>query len=294
MEKDYSNKDLQNASLTNEDFSHANFSGSDLRGADLSGSNFTGADFSNARTGIATPNVVFLFIGALAVSLLSGYVAAQVGRVIREMLGDPEQKVRIAGIITIVLLILYIAYALWKGGHNAMRNLVIPTIIVALLVAIIARISGLGTGKGMLYQIFALVLTVAMVYVGTVSRAVAGNLSNILFTIVALAGGMFGKSIAGGIGPVILAIFCALISKRALANAKGFEALRKVVALVTKKYGTSFRNTKLSNTNFSQAKLHNADFTNADITSVTWEDANKFNCINGTVIITNKKKKKHE
>ena len=185
----------------------------------------------------------------MAVSLLSGYVAAQVGMIIKEMLGDPEQKVRIAGFITIVLLILYFSYALWKGGGNALKNLVIPTIIVALSVAILARIFGLGTGRGMIYQIIALVLTIAMVYVGTISRAVAGNLSNILFTVVALAGGMFGKSLAGGIGPVIMAIFCALISKRALANAKGFDSLRKVVSFVTTKYGTSFRNANLSNTN---------------------------------------------
>ena len=294
MANNNSNQNLQNASFINQDLSNADFSGSDLRGADFTGSNLSAANFSNTRTGITTLNVVILFITALAVSLLSGYVAAQVGMVIKGMLGDPEQKVRIAGFITIVLLILYFAYALWKGGGNALKNLVIPTIIVALLVAILARIFGLGTGKGMMYQIFALVLTIAMVYVGTISRAVAGNLSNILFTVVALAGGMFGKSLAGGIGPVIMAVFCALISKRALANAKGFDSLRKVVAYVTTKYGTSFRSANLSNTNFSKSKLHNADFTDANITSVKWEDAKKFNCINGTVIIIDKKKKKHE
>ncbi len=290
---EYFNKNLQKVSLTNEDLSSANFSGSDLRGTDFTGSNLTGANFSNVRTGLAPLTVVLIFIVALAVSLLSGYVAAQIGHVIRQMLGDPEQKVRLAGVLTIVLLILFLVFTLWKGGGNAVRNLIIPTIVVAVVLGIIARVSGVGTGKGMLYQVLAVILSVVMVYIGTISRAAAGSLSSILFVIVAIAGGMFGKSIAGGIGPVILAIFCALITKKALSGAKGFEALRKVAFYVTAKFGTSFRHANLTNADFSHSRIHNADFTGAAIANVNWSDAKKINCKIDDAMITDKKKKKN-
>jgi len=293
MPKEYFNKNLQKLSFRNEDLSSASFSGSDLRGADLSGSNLMGASLTNVRTGITPMNVVLIFIFALAVSLLSGYVAAEVGHIIRQMLIDTQQKVRVAGIITIVLLVLFLIYFLWKGGNNAIRNLIIPTIIAAIAMGVIAKISGLGTGKGMLYLVFATIMATVMVYVGTISRAAAGSLSNILFTIVALAGGMFGKSIAGGIGPVIFAVFCALISKKALSGAKGFDALRKVAFYVTTKFGTSFRHANLTNADFSHSRIHNADFTGAAIANVNWGDAKRINCKIDDAIITDKKKKQN-
>jgi hypothetical protein len=59
-----------------------------------------------------------------------------------------------------------------------------------------------------------------MFIVGTIARAAARTLSNILFMIVALSGGMFGKSVGGGIGTVAMAIACALMSKELLSGAK--------------------------------------------------------------------------
>jgi uncharacterized protein YjbI with pentapeptide repeats len=76
---------------------------------------------------------------------------------------------------------------------------------------------------------------------------------------------MFGKSLGGGLGTVIMAISCAIISKKALGDAKGFDSLRKVATFITKRFGTSFRNSQLASANFSKSKIHNADFTNADI-----------------------------
>src|SRR5688500_10334012 len=104
---------------------------------------------------------------------------------------------------------------------------------------------------------------------------------------------MFGKSIGGGIGAVILALSSAQVSKRALSDAKGFELLRKIAFYVTKKIGTSFRNTNLANADFSQSTIHNTDFTNADISLVSWGDSKIVNSIadNGdnVIIIKNEK-----
>lgn len=279
MDKDQSNKNLQKTSFKDKDLSLVNFSGSDIRGADFSGADLTGADFTKSRTGITVANVVLIFFIALAVSLISGYVATLAGQTIQQMMASEDSRIRTAGITTIVLTILFIIYCYWKGGGKAIRNFIIPLIIVSIVIGVIANVSGWGTGRGMLYQILALLLVVVMFVIGTIARAAAGVLSGILFLIVALSGGMFGRSIGGGIGTVIMAIACMQISKRALSGAKGFETLRMIASFITKKFGTSFRNSKLKNANFLQSRLRNADFSNADVSSVNWGDSKKINCI---------------
>lgn len=280
MNKDYANKNLQKASFKNEDLVNSNFSGSDLRGADFTGSNLAGADLSKVKTGIIPLNAVLIFLAALVVSLASGYIAMLAGHTIQGMLKSADGNVRIAGIISIVLIVLFMAYCFWKGGGAAIRNLFIPAIAISIVIGLVAYFSGLGTGMGMLFLAISLVLVVIMMIVGTIARAAAGVLSStILFIIVALGGGIFGKSVGGGIGTVVLAISCAVISKRALAGAPGFESLRKIVRTITAKFGTTFRNARLSNANFSQSKIRNADFSNADVSSVNWGDSKKVNCI---------------
>jgi len=277
---DYSNKNLQNASFRKQDLSHAHFSGSDLRGADFGGANLTGTDFTNVRTGVRTFDSVLIFLAALGVSLLSGYIAMLTGRTVQFMLKSGDPLMGAAGIITMVLAVLFIVYAYVKGGGTAIRNLIIPACVIALVLGLVAYFTQVGTGMGMLYIILSTILLTIMFIVGTIARAVAGTLSNILFIIVALSGGMFSKSVGGGIGTVIMAISCALISKRALSGAKGFEALRRIAFAITRKFGTSFRNTNLTGANFSQSKIHNADFTNSDLSEVNWGDSKKINCIN--------------
>lgn len=279
MAKEYSNKNLQKASFRNEDLSNASFVDSDLRGVDFSGANLTGANFTQSRTGITPLNTIMILLIALMVSLLSGYIAALTGQTVQSMLASEDSKIRTAGIATIVIILLFILYYYWKGGGNAISHLIIPAVALAAVIGIIAYISGLGTGVGMLYLILSLLLTVVMFIVGTIARAAAGTLSNILFTIVALSGGIFGKSVGGGIGTVAMAIACALISKRALSGAKGFDTLRKIASFLVTRFGTSFRNATLTNANFTGAKVHNSDFSNADLSGTNWEGSKKINFI---------------
>ena len=289
--KDYSNKNLQNKSFKNEDLSYASFSNSDLRGADFSGADLTGANCTHVRTGITPLNTIFMFVAALIVSLISGYFAMLAGTTIHEMLVSKDQHVKIVGIATIVITILFMIYAWRKGTGKAIQNLIIPFALVAAVLGIIVTVSRLGTGYGILYQLIALLFVVIMFVVGTIARATANTLSVILFLIVAVSGGIFGKSIGGGLSSTIMALACAQVSKRAMSDAKGFETLRKIAFYVTKRLGTSFRNTKLAEADFSQSKIHNADFTNANISLVNWGDSKKINCItgngNGLTIIKN-------
>jgi len=277
---DYSYQNLRNTSFVNEDLRYARFENADLRGANFTGSDLAGADFANAKTGIVPKNTILIFLAALAISALSGYIAMLAGNTVQHMLSSPDIKIRYAGILTLIITVLFIAYAYWKGTTMAVENLIIPFLIAAALVGLTAYFSGLGTGKGMLYLILALLLVLVMFIVGTVARATAGTLSNVLFIIVALSGGMFGKSVGGGLGTVIMAIGCALISKKALSGAKGFKGLRTIALYITSKFGTSFRSCKMANADFSQSKkISNADFSNADISFVHWGKAKKVNCI---------------
>ena len=139
--------------------------------------------------------VVWLFLVSLAASLFSGYIAMLTGRTIQGMLKSGDPLLGAAGIIAIALSVFFIAYAWWKGGGAAIRNLIIPASVVALIIGLVAYFTGVGTGTGMAYLVLSNILLMIMLVIGTVARAAAGSLSNILFLIVALSGGMFGKSV---------------------------------------------------------------------------------------------------
>lgn len=279
MKADYSRKNLQKVSFINQDLSGASFANSDLRGADFSNSNLSNADFSNSKTGITPSNALFLFVIAIIVSMFSGYLAMVTGQTVQSMY-EMDANGRRAGILTVVIMILFIVYSIWKGVGNAILKLIIPVTVIAFIISVIIYLSGVGTGIGMLYFVLSIFLVALMFIVGTVSRAAAGSLSsNILFLLVAMGGAFFGRSLGGGLGTVVMAVSCAVISKRALSGAHGFESLQKIAGYITRKYGTSFRNSKLSNANFTGAKLRNSDFSNADISSVNWGNIKKLNCI---------------
>jgi hypothetical protein len=279
---DYSNQNLQKASFKNRDLSNAVFTGSDLRGADFSGSMLVGADFSHSRTGITTANVVVMFVAALVVSFLSGYIAMLAGNTMHQMLDSNDPKIHASGIITIILTVIFIGCFYWKGG-STIRNLALPTCIFALLVGLVNYLIGYGTGMGMVYLVLVIFLITAMLIVGTISRESAGTLSStILFFVVALGGGIFGRGVGGGIGTIVMALSCALISKRALSGAKGFNTLRKFAFSITRKFGTSFKYANLTQADFSESKMHNTDFTDAEVTLVNWNNAKIENCISGT------------
>jgi len=289
MLKDYSNKNLQKARFNNEDLAYARFDNSNLRGADFSGADLSGADFTHAKTGITVANAALIFILALIISLCSGYVAMLAGTTVQGMLASRDELIKVAGYVTLFITVFLIVYTYLKGGHQAARYLLIPVIALSAMIGIVAYLSGAGTGLGMLNLVIAILLIMVMFVIGAIARVAAGSLSNILFIIVALSGGMFGKSVGGGIGTVIMALSCAVLSKRALSGAPGFERLRAVACFITKRFGTSFRNTKLDNANFADAGIRNCDFSDADISHVQWGKTRKKNCIDHDMVMNDKK-----
>lgn len=286
--KDFSDRNLQRMSFADQDLRYSSFVNSDLRGADFSGANLSGVDFSLVKTGITPLNVAFIFMISLLISLLSGYVAMLGGLTVQKMLASKDVQVRMAGLLSIMISLLFILYSSWKGGGNAIKNLILPAILLALFLSLTAYLSGFGTGMGMLYLVLSILLIVLMFVAGTIARAVAGTVSNILFLVVAFSGGLFGKSVGGDISTVILSITSAHISKKALSGADGYTFLRKLTIFITRKFGTSFRNAKMVNARFFRAKINNADFSNTDISLINWGGSRKTNCVLGDTIFTAK------
>src|SRR5688572_6160853 len=151
MGKDYSHKKLHNASFQNEDLSYASFSQSDLRGADFTGSDLRGADFTESRTGITPRNTVLIFAFALVISLLSGYLAMLTGQTVHSMFESKDANIRVAGIATVVIIAIFIGFSYWKGVGNAVRQLIFPACVLALVLGTIAYLTGAGTGMGLLF-----------------------------------------------------------------------------------------------------------------------------------------------
>ncbi len=281
--KDYSNQNLQGASFTGHQLSEANFSGSDLRGADFSGADLSRANFTSSRTGIRPTHSVLLFSATLVVSLFSGYVAMLAGRTAQQMIESKDPHVHASGMVTVALEILLVVAFYLNGVGKTVKSLVLPTCIIALAVGLVSYLTHFGTGMGMVYLVLTIFLLTIMFIIGTIARTVAGALSStLLFLVVAFGGGIFGRSIGGGIGTVVMAISCMQISKKALAGAKGFESLRKMAFSVTRRLGTSFREANISNADFSGAKIHNADFTGAGTSLARWDNTKVANSISGS------------
>jgi hypothetical protein len=287
--KDYSNQNLKNASFVDQDLRYSNFSNSDLRGANFTGANLNGVDFTGIKTGITPVKMVWMFLVAMIISLLSGYLAMLGGRAVQTLLYSKEEHERTAGTLAIIITLLFIGCSWWVGGGYAIRTIMIPIVIFAFLAGLIIYWTRISTGKGMFYLGLSLVLIIIMFITGTIARAMAGVLSNVLFFIVAISGILFGRSVGGGIGTLILALICGFITKRALSNVQGFYLLHGIALYITGRFGTSFRRTKMANTRFNRSKLRNVDFSYTDITLINWGNARRINCIIDNRIVTDKK-----
>ena len=272
---DYSGENLQGRSFRRANLRQADFTGADLRGADFSYAILSGAKFNHAKLGIQKSSRVFLLFFSLVLSLLSGYVAMLAGSTVHKLVLSGDWRLQGSGYILIGFFILFTAVALWKGLDTAVTKILLTLIGITGALGLIMFVTGYGTGEGALYGLFALLLMAMMFVVGTVARTTIGTLgSTILFVLVAISGGMFGRSVGGGIGTIVMAIACALISKRALKE-KGDTLLRKVALTVSTYFGTSFKQANLSGADFSDAEIKNTNFSGANLNGANWVNVKK-------------------
>lgn len=276
---EYRNQNLQGKSFKGQDLSHADFSGADLRGTDFSNANLTSANFSGSKTGIQKNHAVLVFLFAIVVSLLSGYIAMLTGDTIHSQIQSEDPNEVIVGYITLGYFVIFIGMSIWKGLFKTIRRVLVTMIILTALLGFFAFVTGYGTGIGALKSLIALILIGLMFVAGTISRAVAGTFaSGILFIIVAMAGAMFGKSLGGGYGTVVAALACAFISKRALNQKYEHSTVKNIALIIGTYFGTSFKKSDLTNADFSGAELKNTDFSDSTRKGISWGNAKKVFC----------------
>jgi len=272
----YAGQNLQGRSFKGADLQNANFSGADLRGADFSGANLMGTDFSTSITGMKISSKILIFTIALIISLFSGYLAMLVASTTWGMIKSTDKFEQIGGYVTVVFLVFFAAIASWKGLFKTIKKVLPFMIAIPVILGLFMVLTKLSSGKGSFYGLIALLLLVVMFVVGTISRATAGTLaSGILFIIVAIGGGIFGRTVGGGIGTVVMAISCAYISKHALKADNPDSMLRRIALTAGTWFGTSFKNADLRQANFSRAIISNTDFSGANLSGVDWTDSKK-------------------
>src|SRR5215203_1493846 len=133
MLNEYVSRNLQKKSFKNKDLRNVQFNASDLRGADFSGSDLSGARFIGVRTGITPVTIFLIFITALLVSAMSGYIAMLAGTKIHTMMSAQDWKIKVMGIATTIIIILFIIYTYWKGGKKAIIQLMVPIFFFSII-----------------------------------------------------------------------------------------------------------------------------------------------------------------
>jgi uncharacterized protein YjbI with pentapeptide repeats len=288
MLNDFSHNILINRKFTNQSLVNANFTNCDIRGADFSDCNLSGSDFSNVRAGISNRSKILLFTVSLILSLLAGYIAMLGSQQVQRMLEAEDQRLHYVGMIVSAIIFIYFGLLLWKGFGNSIKFFLLKILILTIVTSCVLFFSGIDKGQGAIAVIMVCTAATTLFFIGTFARAVAGALSfDLLFVIVAVSGSLFGKTLGGGIGTIILAILCAFISKKTLNGAKGLNDLRIITLKITNRFGTSFNDANLIDANFSDAKLNNTNFNRANLTNVKWNNTQKKNCLEENIKLEN-------
>lgn len=204
------------------------------------------------------------------------------GSVAQSLLTSEEPRLRLAGYIICGLFVVFIGVAVWTGLNNKSAKVAVVMIVLIIIVGAVAYFTDASaTGIGTVYGVGALLLVIAMLIIGTVARATAGSLqSTVLFIIVAMGGGMFAKSLGGGVGTLIMATATAIISKKALKSAD--SSLVKTIALrISTSFGTSFKNADLTGASFKDMEVKNCDFNGARFGDITLDNVTETLCYYG-------------
>lgn len=259
------------------------FRDEDLRSIKFEGANLKNVVFEKCTVGISLSNRAIIFLIAACLSLFAGYIAMLSGAMTQVLLTSEVTRLQLAGYIICGLFIVFTAFAIWSGLNYKTARVAMVMLIVVIIVGMGSYIvDATAAGVGALYGLAALLLLFAMLVIGTVARATAGSLrSTIIFIIVALGGGIFAKSLGGGIGTLIMTIATAVISKRALSNPQ--DSLVKTIALrISTAFGTSFKNADLSGATFSNMEMKNCNFDGAKLDNIILKDVTETLCYYGS------------
>jgi len=264
---------VRGRSMAGANLSSATLSGFDLRGTDLSGADLRDADLSLIRSGM-TPAWTALVVGAaLVVSVALGLVIGASTRYLRAMYESADVRLRFVALFVSASLLVFVVAGVWRGLRFATRDVLPVTAALAIAAGLIAIVTGTGTGAGALTAVMFLVVAAVIVVLAVLVRAVGGAGGRVLFSLVAIAGGLAGGAAGGGLFAALVAISAMLMARRDHA-----PLLARTTAAVASRHGTSFRNANLAGANLNGAKLIACDFRGADLHGARLDRAHAMLC----------------
>ncbi len=222
---------------------------------------------------------LLLALAALALSLACGVAAGWAGRVLQRFVRSDEPAARALGVFVAVVLAAFLILTVWKGLRVAARSVLPVVAALTLAVAVIAVATGAGTGRGAVAVLAFVLLTVAIVALSVVARAVAGTAGDLLFVVVAVSGAAVGAVLGGGLAATAIAIGAMLAGRRALRRGGDYPALTRLTTSLAVRGGTSFRDADLSGADLRSARLYACDFRGAKLDGARFDGATVRLCL---------------
>jgi hypothetical protein len=256
----------------------AALAGLDLRGTDFTGADLRDADLSHIRSGMSRTWTCVVVFASLLLSIGIGVVAGIYTHYIHSLYASGDLRVRLVAWFVTAMLLAFIGVAIAKGLIFALRTVVPVGAGLAIIVGVVMVVSGHGTGNGILLALTLLALVVLVVALSVLVRALAGTAGKMFFTLVALAGGLAGAAVGGGLAAGAIAVSAMLMAHRSAKLKIQYPLLARVIAAIASHGGTSFRNANLAGANLADTRLIACDFRGATLTGARFDGATMTAC----------------
>jgi hypothetical protein len=250
---------------------------SDLRSLDLCGADLHDADLRHARTGLSFAWRARLAILSIAVSIGVGALSGLAGQRLHTLVTSEQKLERWIGFIVSAELIMFLFVALWRGLNMAVRRVLAPVCVAAIMLSVFGVVAG-GTGAaGAAIMAFSALLF-ALIALTTLSRAVAHPTGKVLLLIVAACGAFAGELLHGGAVATIVAVSALLLSRRTRRDDPELPYLSRWSRRIVSRGGTNLRNADLRGARLEGCTLLCSDLRGAKLEGAELAGASEEMC----------------
>lgn len=275
---DFSGEDLRGHGFDGADLQGASFASADLRGASFRDADLRGADLRGARTGLARRGKLVLVLFGLVLSIAAGVAAGLGGRLIQALVASDRLRMRVTGIAMAIELCVFLVAGVWRGLRFAVGH-VLPVVgVLAVAVALLAMVTGMGPGGGAMGLLAFALLNTAVVALGAFARLVAGNAGRAMFVLVAVIGALTGRALGGEIASLVIAVAMMGMARRASGRPELYPTMSRLGLAVASSRGTRFRGAKLGAARLDGVRFELSDFRGADFTGARLDGATFDRC----------------
>ena len=254
-----------------ENLDGADFSGKDIRGVDYTGARLRSANFRDAELGVAPRVGVVFFAFAIMMSIAAGIaigwgVSGLRNRISADKWDEVAEGGTMAGVLVILVLLI-----VWKGFDTAFI-VVVVAYLALVVINVIANLIWDEIEYVRILRATAIVLFLVLaVAAGIFGRVVGGVFGSWSIAVVAVLGGLASGRFEGGIAGMVVAVSLVLISKRAVHGDPRDRTLRIVAHRLVRRWGTKFVDADLTGADFTGADPSRGDLRGATVTDVTWD-----------------------